>query len=431
MRDLVATLSGSLIRRIADRAMDRPGLIALWFGESDQPTDPAIVAAAQASLARGETRYSANLGLPALRAAIADYQARVFGTAATADTIAVTSSALNAILLAMTTLVDPGDEVVVLTPSWPNIPAIPRLLNAVVREVPLRLRGGGFALDLDELADALGPRTRAVLINSPHNPTGWRMGRADMAALAALLERRGIWLIADEVYSRILDDGGDLRSFLDHFDDEARVVVINSFSKSWAMTGWRLGWITAPRRMIDRLEQLIEFNTSCSPVFVQHGGIAALGPVGEAFLAQQSVRLARARAVVTDVLGRGRSSRLPGGGRDLLCLPQGRRPDRRRRARRTRGRGGGRHRPRRGVRRRRERPYPPLLRARPRPDADRVRTAGGCPRGVNYALCSSRMRSRRSRFAGWRQSGSGFGCGGAGGRSSSRPGGERRRVTSS
>ena len=303
MRALVEGLSGSLIRHIANAAMDRPGVIPLWFGESDQPTAPAIRMAAQASLEQGETLYSANLGLPVLRRALADYQRDIFGSGATHENIAVTSSALSGLFLALSAIVDPGDEVVVLTPTWPNIPAIPQILSATVVAVPLRLSGTRFVLDMDELLRAIGPKTRAVLINSPQNPTGWRMETADMQALVDHLDRRGIWLVADEVYARVLHDGRDVRSFLGHVDDRVRIMVVNSFSKTWAMTGWRLGWITAPAHAIERLEQLIEFNTSCSPVFVQRGGIAALGPAGEAFVVAQQARLAAARAVVQEVLG--------------------------------------------------------------------------------------------------------------------------------
>lgn len=302
MRALVNTLPQSLIRTVANRWMGKTDMIPLWFGESDQPTDARIAAAAQESLARGETFYGHNLGLPLLRSAIADYQRRLHPTTAMMENVAVTSSGLNALLLVLSALVDPGDEVVVLTPTWPNLLAIPTLLGATARPVPLRFTGDGFVLDLDRVIDAIGPRTRVLLINSPQNPTGWRMEEADMAALADLAAERGIWLVADEVYSRILADGAEPRSFLDRFDDDGRIVVVNSFSKSWAMTGWRLGWVTAPRAIVAALETLIEFNTSCAPQFVQRGGLVALGPVGEEVLAAQIARLADARAALVEAL---------------------------------------------------------------------------------------------------------------------------------
>lgn len=311
MRKLVDSLPGSLIRDIANAAMGRPGIIPLWFGESDLPTAPAIRDAAAASLARGETHYSHNLGLPALRQAIVDYQQRLYGASPGFDNVAITSSGLNAILLAMSAIVDPGDEVVVLTPTWPNLVAVPTVLNAHVRLVPLVLEGSRFTLDLQRLVDVLGPKTRAVLINSPQNPTGWRMPADDMAALVTLLGERGIWLVADEVYAR-LQPGGTGPSFLPYVEDDARVIVINSFSKAWAMTGWRLGWITGPRRFVGALERLIEFNTSCAPVFVQQGGIAALGPEGDVFVAYQQARLDDARTALIEALA----------GEERLLIPE-------------------------------------------------------------------------------------------------------------
>lgn len=282
--------------------MGSPGLIPLWFGESDQPTDPRIVAAAQESLARGETFYGQNLGFPPLREAIARYQQGLFETSATGDNVAVTSSGLNALLLVLSALVDPGDEVVVVTPTWPNLLAMPAVLSATTRTVPLAFEGSRFVLDMDRLVDALGPRTRVVLLNSPQNPTGWRMRAEDMQALVDILAERGIWLLADEVYVRILAEGAEPHSFLRWFDDEGRIIVVNSFSKTWAMTGWRLGWVTAPRSVVRALETLIEFNTSCAPLFVQQAGLAALGAAGEAFLAAQLARLAEARHSLAEAL---------------------------------------------------------------------------------------------------------------------------------
>lgn len=302
MRALASDLPGSLIRSIANAYMGQRDIVPLWFGESDQPTAPAIVAAARASLDRGETFYGQNLGLPALRDALAAYQRRLYDTAAEAANIAITSSGLNAILLVLSALVDPGDEVVVITPTWPNLVAVPKVLSAVVREVPLAFAGDRFVLDLDRLFDALGARTRAVILNSPQNPTGWRMAPDDMATLAAALEERGIWLIADEVYARVLAGGADARTFLTHFADDGHIIVVNSFSKTWAMTGWRLGWVTAPSRLVAALERLIEFNTSCAPTFVQRGGLAALGMAGEAFVAAEQARLALARRVLVEAL---------------------------------------------------------------------------------------------------------------------------------
>jgi aspartate/methionine/tyrosine aminotransferase len=309
MRTLAQSLPGSLIREIANEAMDQSGLIALWFGESDLPTDPVIRAHAVESLAAGETFYSANLGIPALRDAIACYQRTHFAATASVDNIVVTVSGLNAILLTLSAIVDPGDEIVVLTPAWPNLAAIPTLLGASVRRVPIELKGDRFALDLDRLKDALTAKTRAVILNSPNNPTGWSIPADDLRALVDLLDHRGIWLIADEVYSR-LSFTGRAASALPYLDDHRRIIVVNSFSKTWAMTGWRLGWLTVPRDTAAVFEKLMEFNTSCAPVFAQRAGIAALEQ-GEEFVAMQLDRLRTARAAVVAAFS----------GHDRITLP--------------------------------------------------------------------------------------------------------------
>lgn len=301
MRDLVRQLPASLIREIANGAMHRPDVLALWFGESDLATDPAISAAAAASLARGETFYSPNLGIAPLRQALADYQNAQHGGTTRADNIVVTVSGLNALLLAMSAIVDPGDEVITLSPGWPNIAAIPQLLGADVRLAELRLEDDRFVLDVDALIASLGPRTRAVMLNTPHNPTGWRMPANQVRLLADALDQRGIWLVADEVYGRLVFDG-DHASFLPLFDDKRRIIVVNSFSKTWAMTGWRLGWLTVPSGLADDFAKLVEFNTSCAPVFVQHAGIAALTG-GEPFVARQRERLLAGRQAVLENLG--------------------------------------------------------------------------------------------------------------------------------
>ncbi len=304
MRQIAKELPGSLIRVLANANLGKSDVIPLWFGESDLATAPEIAEAARESLLAGETRYGPNLGIPELREAIVRYQQRLFPSPASFANVSVSSSGLNALLLVLSALVDPGDEVVVPTPAWPNLVAMPKVLNAQVREVALRFEGARFTLPVEDILAACGPKTRVVLLNSPQNPTGWRMPEADMALLVAELERRGIWLLADEVYARIVPSGSKPSSFLSHFDEGRRIVVVNSFSKSWAMTGWRLGWITAPADLILTLEKLIEFNTSCAPVFVQRGGVIALGPVGETFLAAQTTRLDAAREAALAVLAR-------------------------------------------------------------------------------------------------------------------------------
>jgi len=320
MRDLVHQLPASLIREIANGAMHRADVLGLWFGESDLPTDPVICAAAAESLARGETFYAANLGIEPLRAAIAAYQNGQHGGTSRADNIVVTVSGLNALLVALSAVVDPGDEVITLTPGWPNIAAIPQLLGASVTLAELQLEGGRFELDVEALIASTGPRTRAVLLNSPHNPTGWQMPAKQVRRLAEALDERGIWLIADEVYARMVHEGAHA-SFLPLFDDRRRIIIVNSFSKTWAMTGWRLGWLTVPAGLGGQFAKLMEFNTSCAPVFVQRGGIAAIEQ-GEPFVARQRARLREGRAAVLRTLGDHPLVRLPDMGATFYAFPR-------------------------------------------------------------------------------------------------------------
>ena len=280
MRPEIEQLPGSRIREVANAAMGRDDVLAFWFGESDEVTPEPIRAAAVQSLQAGETFYSHNLGLPELRAALAAYATGLHGPMGV-DRIAVTSSGVNALMLAMQLLAGAGDEVVAVTPVWPNLTAQPAILGAQVRRVPLRPVNGQWRLDVDELCAAVTPRTRVLLVNAPNNPTGWTLSRAEQQALLAHTRRTGTWILADEVYERLYFGGGCAPSFLDVAEPDDRLVVAHSFSKSFLMTGWRLGWLVLPQGggVLDAVGKLIEFNTSCAPVFVQRGALAGLACV--------------------------------------------------------------------------------------------------------------------------------------------------------
>lgn len=276
MRDVIRQLPGSKIREVANAGMGRSDVLPFWFGESDEPTPEFVRAAAADSLARGETFYAHNLGLPELREAIARYTGTLH-PAVGADRIAVTSSGVSALMLAMQALAGPGDEVVAVVPVWPNLTAQPAILGATVVRVPLRPRAGAWTLDLDALLARVTPSSRVLLVNAPNNPTGWCLSREEQQAILAHCRRTGTWIVADEVYERLHYGGGAAApSFLDLAGPDDRLVVVHSFSKSFLMTGWRLGWMVAPRELVDQLGKLIEFNTSCAPVFVQRAGLAAL-----------------------------------------------------------------------------------------------------------------------------------------------------------
>ncbi|RQT38285.1 pyridoxal phosphate-dependent aminotransferase [Burkholderia contaminans] len=284
-RDAVHALRPSLIREVANAGFGVPDMLPFWFGESDRVTPDFIRDAAAAALRDGATFYTHNLGTAPLRDAIASYvSARHSATAA--DTVAVTSSGVSALMLVAQMLVGPGERVVAVTPLWPNLVEIPKILGAQVECVPLGYGDAGWQLDVGRLLAALKPDTRMLLINSPNNPTGWTMSRDDQQAVLAHCRRHGIWLVADEVYERLAFDADDAHgapSFLDIASRDERVVVVNSFSKAWAMTGWRLGWLVAPAAVMADLSKLVEYNTSCAPGFVQAAGEVALRD-GEPFV---------------------------------------------------------------------------------------------------------------------------------------------------
>ena len=277
MRELITRLPASKIREVADAGMGRDDVLAFWFGESDEITSPAVREAAAASLMRGETFYSPNLGLPELRAALSAYTSGLHGPVGI-DRIAVTSSGVSALMIAMQALVSPGDEVVAVVPLWPNLCAQAEIMGARLKRVSLEPKAGAWTLDLQALLDAVTPDTRVLLLNAPNNPTGWTLSRDEQQALLEHCRRTGTWIVADEVYERLYYAPGCVAapSFLDIAAPDDRLVVVHSFSKSFLMTGWRLGWMVVPPSVLAGVDKLIEFNTSCAPVFVQRGGLAAL-----------------------------------------------------------------------------------------------------------------------------------------------------------
>ena len=283
MRNAILNLEASRIREVANAGLGRDDVLAFWFGESDEITPEFIRQAAIDSLARGETFYSHNLGLPELREAIATYTSRLHPRV-DAGRIAVTSGGVNALMLAVQALVDAGDEVVAVTPVWPNLTAQPAILGATVRCVPLVAREGEWALDLDALRTAVTAATRLLIVNAPNNPTGWTMTRAEQQAILDHCRGTGTWILADEVYERLYYEpspNGCAPSFLDIAAPDDRLVVVHSFSKSFLMTGWRLGWLVLPPTLMDGIGKLIEFNTSCASVFTQRAGVVALARTDE------------------------------------------------------------------------------------------------------------------------------------------------------
>ncbi|MGA7817324.1 pyridoxal phosphate-dependent aminotransferase [Caballeronia sp.] len=290
-RDAVRALRSSQIREVANAGFGVKDVLPFWFGESDQVTPRFIRDAASRALSEGATFYTHNLGIAPLREALAGYVGKLHGATRSSE-VAVTSAGINALMLAAQLVVGAGDRVVAVTPLWPNLVEIPKILGATVETVSLTYTASGWTLDLDRLLDALTPGTRMLLVNSPNNPTGWVMTSEQQKTVLDRCRDHGIWLVADEVYERLYfgNDAKVAPSFLDLASRDERVIAVNSFSKAWLMTGWRLGWIVAPERMMEDLGKLVEYNTSCAPSFVQLAGVAAVTD-GEAFT----------RSLVTDL----------------------------------------------------------------------------------------------------------------------------------
>ena len=298
----------SRVREIAELAMRMPDVLKLYFGESDQPTPAFIKQAAEAALANGFTFYTENAGLPSLRQAIAQYTVTLHNVTLDPDSeIAITASGVQALSLILRCLVDPGDEALVLTPAWPNGAAILQMSHAVVREIPQPLGPEGYTIDFDALEAALTPRTRLLLYTSPSNPLGWVATSQDQDRLLDFTRLHNLWLVADEVYERLYYGTAQAApSILRKCTRADAVVVVQSFSKAWCMTGWRLGWLTARADLIARASQLNEFFVSCPAAFTQKAGEAALAH-GEPALREMRAALRHNRDFCIDAL-----SRMPG-----------------------------------------------------------------------------------------------------------------------
>jgi aspartate/methionine/tyrosine aminotransferase len=292
----------------------REGLIPLWAGEGDLPTPAFISDAAARGLAGGETFYTWQKGIPDLRQALARYYARHFGKTFPEEEFIVTGSGMHAIQLALDALAGAGDEVVYLSPSWPNFEAAASIAGAVPVPVTLDQSGNGWSCDVEKIAAAITPRTRALFINTPSNPTGWTADRETLQAILDLARARNLWIIADEIYSLFHYGHGRAPSFLDIATAEDRILFVNSFSKNWAMTGWRVGWIKTHPALQQVFENLIQYSNSGVAQFMQRGAVAALDE-GDAFIAEQVERARVARDLVCNILG--------ATGRARFTVPQG------------------------------------------------------------------------------------------------------------
>ena len=303
LRPEIAALEQNGITRVALPRIDDPDVIALWLGEGDSATEGFIREAAKQALDDGDTFYAHTRGRQALRDALKRYLDAVCGIDLDPDRITVPGSTMLSLTIAAQMALTTGDHAIIVSPNWPNIENTYRTTGADVSFVRQRRTSSGWHLDLDDVRAALRPRTRALFVNTPCNPTGWVMPSEQQRELLDLCRARKIVLHADEVYHRNVFDGEVAPSFLSVARDDDPLIVVNGFSKAWAMTGWRIGWVVAPSRLAHTWAVLSEcFNTGAT-VFVQRAAITALER-GEEVVARLRDQYARGRDIVTEVLGR-------------------------------------------------------------------------------------------------------------------------------
>jgi aspartate aminotransferase len=291
----VQNVPHSRIRELAEVAMSMDGVLRLYFGESNLPTPDYIKQAAIQALHDGYTFYTENAGLPSLRRAIARHYKKLHGVDLDPESeIVITASGVQALNVSLRAMLDPGDEAVVLTPAWPNGSSIIAMANALAKQIAHPLCGDRYRIDFDALEAAAGPRTRLLLYTSPSNPLGWVATEDDQQRLLDFCRARGMWMVADEVYDRLYYAGASLGesvpSILRKATRDDAVAVVHSFSKSYCMTGWRVGWLVARRDLGLKATQLNEFIISHAPSFAQKAAETALSD-GEAELSAMLQRL--------------------------------------------------------------------------------------------------------------------------------------------
>jgi aspartate aminotransferase len=293
----------SRIREIAELAMTMDGVYKLYFGESNVPTPQFIKTAAERAMRDGFTFYTANAGLPSLREALAAYYKRIHEVSLDpANRFVVTASGVQALNAAIRCVLDPGDEAILLTPAWPNATSIVRMCNATPVEIAHPMVDGRFTIDLSALDTAVTPRTRLLVYTSPSNPLGWVASVEEQKQLLDFARRHDLWLLADEVYDRLCYRGGPVApSILKIADEDDALIVAQSFSKAWCMTGWRLGWLVSRPDLCTRAGHFNEFTVSHAPSVSQRAGETALND-GEPFIEELLVLLRSNRDYCVEAL---------------------------------------------------------------------------------------------------------------------------------
>lgn len=285
-RDVVKNLTPNAGAELLSYARTKSDVITLAQGEGSLPTPDFIIDGAAKAMKEGKTFYGPVLGQCELRQEIANYYVKHYEINLPTNRIFVTGSGTTAMHLALTAVLNEGDEVVAVTPIWKNLLGAVEIAQGVVKDVPLEDKGGEWSLDLDRLFDSVTSKTQALLIVSPSNPTGWVMPASDVKRVLDFARERDIWIISDEVYTRTTFDAPRAPSFLDYADEDDKLFVVNSFSKMWAMTGWRMGWLVGPARSEDIIRNIAIYDNMGPCTFSQFGAIEALRH-GEDFIAMQ------------------------------------------------------------------------------------------------------------------------------------------------
>ena len=289
------------IVEVARYGWGRQGLIPLWFGEGDVPTPAFISDACHESMIEGDTFYTDQNGITELREELIEYNKRTFDIRLNQDRVTVTNSGMMAITTVMQALLNPGDEVVVIGPVWPNIYSAISINRGIATHASITLQDNAWILDLKDVFAAISASTKAIFLNSPGNPTGWIMPEEDQKELLNFCREKGIWIVSDEVYHSLVFDRPVANSILKYASPNDKVISVNSFSKSWLMTGWRMGWIVHPVGLSETFAKLIQISTSGVPAFIQKAGIAALSK-GDQVVADLRDRCQIGRDIVFDYL---------------------------------------------------------------------------------------------------------------------------------